>query len=202
MSQPDRIERLSVEQYLQLEERSDVRHEFIDGQIFVMTGTTDSHNVICGNFFALLHSHLRGSGCHVYMNDMKLHVQVANSFYYPDIMVTCEPFEARSVFKQSPLLIVEILSPSTKQVDRREKSIAYRKIPSLREYLIVYQDRQQIEVHRINNDHEWRIEILRGKDELSLESLTTPLQIAVNAIYADTVLSPLIEESEEEYELA
>jgi Uma2 family endonuclease len=202
MSQPYKVHKLTVEEYLELEERSNVRHEYIDGQIFAMTGATDSHNVICGNLYSLVHAHVRGTGCLAYINDMKVQVKVNRSFYYPDIMVTCEPFQAKSVFKSLPVLIVEVLSPSTRQVDRREKLVAYRKLSSLREYAIVYQDRKQIEIHRKSPDGQWEIETLRGSDELSLQSLNVPLRIPVSAIYEDVVLSPLVEESEEEYELA
>jgi Uma2 family endonuclease len=202
MSQPYKVHKLTVEEYLELEERSNVRHEYIDGQIFAMTGATDSHNVICGNLYSLVHAHVRGTGCLAHINDMKVQVKVNRSFYYPDIMVTCEPFQAKSVFKSLPVLIVEVLSPSTRQVDRREKLVAYRKLSSLREYAIVYQDRKQIEIHRKSPDGQWEIETLRGSDELSLQSLNVPLRIPVSAIYEDVVLSPLVEESEEEYELA
>src|ERR1700727_312041 len=99
MSQPYKVHKLTVEEYLELEERSNLRHEYIDGQIFPMTSNTESHNVVCGNFYALLHAHVRGTGLRAYENEIKLQVKVASSFYYPDIMVTGEPFDAVSVVK-------------------------------------------------------------------------------------------------------
>jgi Uma2 family endonuclease len=202
MSHPYKVHKLTVEEYLELEERSNVRHEYIDGQIFAMTGNTESHNVVCGNLYSLIHAHVRGTGCRAYINDMKVHVKVDHSFYYPDIMATCEPFEAKSVFKSLPVLIVEVLSPSTRQVDRREKLVAYRKLSSLREYVIVSQDRKQIEIHRKRSDWQWEIETLQGSDDLCLQSLGEQLRIPVSAIYEDVVLPPLVEEPEEEYEFA
>jgi Uma2 family endonuclease len=200
VSQSVRVPKLTIEEYLEFEERSSVRHEYIDGQIFAMSGATEAHNVICGNLYALVHAHVRGTGCRASINDMKVHVKIARSFYYPDIMVTCEPFEAKSVFKDSPVLIVEVLSPSTKQVDRREKLVAYRQLASLKEYVIVHQDRQRIEIYRKDSDDQWEISTLVGVDELQLKSLSKPVRIPVSAIYEDVVLTPFVEEPEEEYE--
>lgn len=162
---------MTEEEYLRQEERATVRHEYVDGYVFAMTGATDAHNVICGNIFSFLHGQLSGGPCRVYINDMKLHAESARSYYYPDIMVTCEPFEAKSVFKSSPVLLVEVLSPSTSAIDRREKLIVYRKTETLREYLIVHQDQQKVEFHRRTADSEWETLALSARDELVIESL-------------------------------
>jgi len=113
---------MATDEYLEFEEQAAVRHEYVRGQIFAMTGSAEAHNVISGNLFAALHNFLQGTGCRVFQNDMKVRVEAADCFYYPDIMVTCEPYEAKSVFKNSPRLIIEVLSPSTKHIDRREKT--------------------------------------------------------------------------------
>ncbi|MDZ4835150.1 MAG: Uma2 family endonuclease [Candidatus Melainabacteria bacterium] len=204
MAEPDKTSRLSAEDYLELEGReSSVRHEYVRGKIFAMTGATDAHNIICGNLFVALHAFIRGSGCFVYINDMKVRIEVADSFYYPDIMVTCESFNAKSVFKQSPRLIVEVLSPSTKQIDRREKLVAYQQLSSLMQYVVVYQNRMLIEVNQRNPEGEFELTRLTGSDVLRLKALPeNTLSIAVSTSYEGLELPPFVEESEEEYELA
>jgi len=200
-SSPPSLQNVTVEEYLKLEERSSTRHEFVSGCVFAMAGATDAHNIICGNLFSAVHAHLRGTVCMAYVNDMKLHIKAASSFYYPDIMVTCEPFKAKSVFKVSPVLIVEVLSPSTKQIDRREKLVAYRKLDLLREYVIVHQNRMLIEIHRKQSDGQWQVNELRATDKLTLESLPGGVFcIPVADIYDRIELPRLVEESEDEYE--
>jgi Uma2 family endonuclease len=168
-----------------------------------MTGATEAHNVICGNLHALLHNHLRGSGCRPFMNDMKLRIEVANSFYYPDIMVTCEPYDGKSVFKKLPVLIVEVLSPSTRHIDRREKLVAYRQVSSLRQYLIMHQSRCRIEIYRKDADDQWEVSVLGRADSISFDCLPTVLVAPVEVLYEGVALAPLVEEEEEEedYEL-
>jgi Uma2 family endonuclease len=133
---------------------------------------------------------------------MKVRVEVADCFYYPDIMVTCEPFQPKSVHKASPVLIIEVLSPSTKQIDRREKLVAYQQLTSLREYVIVHQNRPLIELHRKELNGNWTVSTLRMPDQLSFQSLPDePLEVPVRDIYEDFNFSSIVEESEEDYEL-
>jgi Uma2 family endonuclease len=194
---------MTSEEYLEFEANSDVRHEYVDGQVFTMSGATEAHNVICGNLFTRLHSHVRGSGCRAFINDMKVHVKAANSFYYPDIMVTCEVFEAKSVFKASPVLIVEVLSPSTRQIDCREKLVSYRKLDSLREYVLVRQNKMLVEVYCKGAGGKWQVNQFRKSDQLELESLPGgPLTIDVSEIYAEVEPLSLVEEEEGEYQFA
>ena len=186
MSLPARHLNLSPDDYLAIEAWSDVRHEFIGGQMFAMAGASDAHNVIAGNVFALLHAHLRGSGCRAYIADMKAKIEQTEDFYYPDVMATCEKFSAKSVFKSQPFLIFEILSPSTASIDRREKLAAYRQIDNLREYVVIYQDKKRAELHRKDSRGNWQTAILGEQDELYLESPPNdPLTITMNEIYED-----------------
>lgn len=201
MTEPSRVPNMTIEEYLELEERSTARHEYVHGQLFAMTGASEAHNVICVNLITRIHPHLRGTGCRAFINDMKVRVEAANSFYYPDIMVTCEPFQSTSVFKTSPALIIEVLSPSTKHIDLREKLVMYRQLASLQEYVVVYQDRVLIEVYRKHADGEWEFGTLRKPDQLCLESLPgKPLQIPVCEVYDELDLPPLVREAEEEYQ--
>lgn len=132
----------------------------------------------------MLNGHVRGSCCRAYTNDLKVKIQAARSFYYPDIIVTCEPFEPKSVFCDAPVLLVEVLSPSTAQIDKREKLVAYQKIASLKEYVIVHQDRQLIELYLRESAERWRCKVLGRGEDLVLESLPKgPLRAPFATIY-------------------
>ena len=101
---------LTPEEYLQMEEKSDTKHEYINGYAYAMAGASDSHVTIAGNLFALLRNHVRGSGCRVYISDMKARIEKLNRYYYPDVMVSCdERDKENTTFKKFPCLIVEVL---------------------------------------------------------------------------------------------
>lgn len=190
MSLPARRLNYTVEEYLELEAQSDVRHEYVAGRVFAMAGSSEAHNVIAGNIFARLRASLRGSGCRAFIFDMKARVEPTDAFYYPDVMATCEEFDAASLFKSRPFLIVEVLSRSTASVDRREKFAAYRQIDSLREYAVVYQDRKRAELHRKDEQGAWQTVILGEQDVLLFKSLPTePLRMTMAEVYEDVVLS-------------
>ena len=198
-----KIRTMTEDEYLRFEEKAKVSHEFVDGHVFAMSGSTQAHNVICGNVFAALHGSLRGGPCQAYANDMKLKISSVSSYYYPDIMVSCEPFEAKSIFKHSPVLVIEILSPSTMQIDRREKLVAYQKIASLKEYVIIYQDRQRAEVYRRGEiSGGWEFSVLSAQLDLVLESLPNgPLVLSFSTIYEGYNPPSRVQESEGFYDL-
>lgn len=186
MSVPAEKLSMSVDEYLRAEEVSEVRHEFVDGQIYQMVGSTHAHNVISTNLCALIRSHLRGTSCQVFMADMKLRIDDTNSFYYPDIMVTCEPVNQKDICKKAPVLIIEVLSPSTATIDRREKMFAYKKIASLTEYVIVYQDRQLVEVYHKDLQGQWEMKVVQPPDNLFLGTMPVkPLRVSFQSIYED-----------------
>ncbi|MCC7527733.1 MAG: Uma2 family endonuclease [Candidatus Melainabacteria bacterium] len=202
MSEAINAKELTAEEYLEFEAASPVRHEYVQGLVFAMSGSTYAHNVIAGNFYGILHAHLRGSGCVAFMNDMKLNVKAADSFYYPDIMVTCEKPRNDAVFVDSPVLVVEILSPSTKQIDRREKMVAYRKLPSVKEYVLVHQEAALVEIHRREANGAWLIELFRSAEMVRLESMPGGvLELPVDDLYEGLDLSLLVKEADEEYQL-
>ncbi len=133
---------LSVEDYLRYEEGSEIRHEYVNGVLYAMSGVSESHHLIAGNLFAVLHAHLRGGPCRTYMSDFKFRLQIDQDdlFYYPDVMVACEREGVEKYFLRYPKLIVEVLSPSTASIDRREKRIHYARIRTVEEYVIASQD--------------------------------------------------------------
>ncbi len=115
---------LSITEYLQQEQGSKIRHEYVDGHIFAMAGGSRAHNRISGNLYMAFRSHLRGKPCEVYIADMKVFAE--NCFYYPDVVVTCQTHqESENLYLTQPCLIVEVFSPSTEHVDKRDKSLAY-----------------------------------------------------------------------------
>ena len=141
---------LSVDQYLETEKESQVRHEFINGYIHAMVGCSRRHNIITVTISRLFGNHLAGTGCQVYASDMKVKAgsQSDNIFFYPDVLVSCSQNKRDRYIEHEPKLLVEVLSPSTEQFDRLSKLEAYTQIPSLEEYLLVDQQLLKVDLYR------------------------------------------------------
>ncbi len=123
---------ISPEEYLEGEKFSEIKHEYIDGQVYAITGASDAHVTVSMNVSMLLGNHLRGSGCRVYMLDMKAQIEVINRYFYPDVMVTCDIRDKEfEYFKCYPCLIIKVLSESTEAYDRGKKFASYRHLESL-----------------------------------------------------------------------
>lgn len=169
--------KLSVDEYLKAENDGPVRHEYVDGEVYAMSGTSKRHNRVAVNLLSELYSRLQGGPCEVFISDVKVFIEALNCFYYPDIVVTCDPEDNDDYFVNRPVLIVEVESPSTSLIDRREKLIAYRKLDSLREYLLLSQDSISAVLFRRDQNGEWWSEQPGPEDELRLESvgLSMPL---------------------------
>jgi len=179
---------LTVEDYLAFEESSEIKHEYINGEIYAMAGASTRHNRIAGNLFARLLGHLRGSPCEVFFADVKLHLKELGLeiFYYPDLMVCCDPNDREDYYRTRPCLIIEVLSGGTSRVDQREKLFAYARLESLQGYLLLEQDRiQAILYWREGND--WRrAEFSDPQAELNLPC--TGLTVRLNELYEGTDL--------------
>ncbi|OKH40557.1 hypothetical protein NIES2119_02795 [[Phormidium ambiguum] IAM M-71] len=173
------------EEYLEMEEQSPIKHEYIDGQIYAMAGASDSHVTIAGNLFALLRSHIRGSGCRVYIADMKARIESLNRFYYPDVMVTCDERDKQTPnHKQFPCLIVEVLSDSTEAFDRGDKFVDYQQLESLQEYVLINIKRQRVECFRRNNEGLWVLQFYTPEQQIfHLKSVSFEGTLA--ALYED-----------------
>ena len=173
---------ISVDDYFKQEENSPIRHEYLGGQIFAMADSSEEHNRIAGNICTYLINHLRGSGCKTFIFDIKVKIQVAQGtgdiFYYPDVMVTCDAEDREKFYKTHPCLVVEVLSPSTETIDRREKRLNYQSLASLQEYVLVAQDQMQVEVYRRKTSGNWEIEQLGQNDSLQLNSVGLTLTMA------------------------
>jgi len=179
---------LSVDAYLEGEEYSEIRHEYIGGQVYAMSGGSEAHNIICGNLYAAIRRHLRGGPCKVFMADMKLRLNIAEDdiFYYPDLLVTCDPSDNEKYFKTKPSVLVEVLSPSTERLDRREKFLSYIALPTLREYVLI--DQNKPSVTRFRHDNGWKPEHLTEGDSLGLPSIRFEQSLA--DLYEDVEFVP------------
>ena len=174
------IEPLTPEAYLALERDAPFRHEFIDGVMYAMAGATERHNIIAGNLFGALLNHLPDR-CVPFMSDMKVRIRLeqAERFYYPDSMVCCGPSDQSIDWRDNPILLGEVLSPKTEKVDRTDKLEDYRRIPSLEAHILIEQGIMRVEIYRRANG--WQREILGPDDMLRLESIA--FEIQVSALY-------------------
>jgi Uma2 family endonuclease len=168
---------LTEEEFIHGETDGGSRHEYINGRIYAMAGGSTRHNVITLNLAGQLLAGLRDSPCQVFMADMKVKIQTIQEslFYYPDVMACCDPAE-EDYFKTKPVLVIEVLSPSTQRQDRHEKFQYYRALASLQEYVLVEQDFPRVELYRRRDD--WRGEEILAGGEVRLESvdIVLPLQ--------------------------
>ena len=176
---------ISLVEYLEAENYSQIRHEYLNGQVFGMTGGSRQHNAITLNIATQLRTRLRGSGCQVFASDIKVRVETDNVFYYPDVVVTCNSQDTEKFFLTKPCLIVEVLSPSTENIDRREKLLTYKKIEDLQEYVLVSQDEIEVELYRKDRDNNWIKYILGKDDAVILDSVN--LQLTMVEIYEDVM---------------
>lgn len=171
---------ISPDEYLTLERTADVRHEYVNGEVYAMVGTSRRHNVTTQNLSGALRPSIRRRGCESYTENVKVRVEAANAFYYPDLVVTCNSKDDDPYVVHTPSLIVEVLSDSTESIDRREKRVHYQTIPSLREFVLIAQDRSHIEVYR-RTASGWVHEIVT-EGEMALESVG--VTVALDDIYA------------------
>lgn len=180
---------LTLEEYLEFEQHSRIRHEYIAGEIFAMTGVTKRHNRIAGRLYAAFATHLKGSPCDAYMSDVKVRLQVNRDthIYYPDVMVVCSRDPREDRYVADPKLIVEVLSTSTAGVDRHEKRIAYRGIAVLEEYVVVAQETVEVTVHR--REESW-VPLVRDSSDANLELRSIGLTLPLAQVYEGEELPP------------
>ena len=182
MSTVEKLSIISQDDYLAGELCSEVRHEYVAGQIFAMVGGAWAHNVITGNVFTALHNHLRGKPCRVFMSDMKVKSEKANAYYYPDVVVSCETPSKHATFLEEPVLIIEVLSASTESIDRREKRFAYQAIRSLQEYVLIHQNKRKVEIYRSETESSWQLETYEYDEKVFFK--VADLDVPMELIYA------------------
>ncbi|OYU32439.1 MAG: hypothetical protein CFE39_03320 [Comamonadaceae bacterium PBBC2] len=179
MGLPAKTPQFSAADYLAWERTQLDRHEFVDGDVFAMAGAEDRHVTVAGNMYMALRQHLSGSPCRTYMSDMRLQVAAANSYFYPDVLVTCSAQDLASpLVKTEPRLIVEVLSPSTAAFDRGLKFSHYRSLASLEEYALIDLDTRTTDCYRKGPDGLWVLHPFARGDELALASVGLVLPAA------------------------
>ena len=176
---PQPVECISEDDYIEGEQHSAIRHEYIGGAVYAMAGASDKHNLIAGNAFSLLHTQLPDH-CDIFMADMKLRMEIRHEtlFYYPDVMVSCAENDRATYYREHPCLIIEVLSLSTARQDRFEKFLSYTQLPSLQEYLLLEQEYRESVLFRRRTG--WQPEVYR-EGILCLESVN--LEISMDALY-------------------
>ena len=177
---------LTPEEYLEFEKTSEIRHEYVDGEIYAMAGASNAHNRISRNLLVELTLKLRGTPCESYMGDMKVRVREGKKFFYPDILVACasETEDLTTYYMDQPKLIIEVLSKSTEGFDRGDKFEFYRSIPSLEEYLLVSSQRYLIDHFRRGENDLWVLQSYQNLDT-TLSQKSLELEVSVADIYRD-----------------
>lgn len=173
---------IPIDDYLDGEQDGQVRHEYVDGEVYAMVGASDRHVLIAGNLFAAIHTGLP-ERCQAFISDMKVRIRVDEKdiFYYPDILVSCDSRDRETYYRQDPCLVIEVLSPSTERTDRFEKLMFYRHLDRLEEYVLVSQDYRQVEIYR--RSARWE-PVRYNQGVVTLESVQ--IEIAMDQIYRRT----------------
>lgn len=189
---------MTVEEYFRFEERSPIRHEYLAGELYAMSGATARHNLIAGTIFSTLLSAER-SPCRVFMSDMR--VEVADDrYYYPDVTLICTPLAELDVVARGPCVVVEVTSSSTARIDRGEKLDAYRSIPALHAYLIVDHRRRRVERHwRESPGGLWRREEIAGEAQAPIPVPCLDVSLTLGEIYRRVELPAVHEPEAPEY---
>lgn len=182
---PQRSAAMTETEYVEFERASEFRHEFVDGEIFAMTGASRAHNLICTSTSFALYGQLRGRPCEVYASDMRVKVEASGLYAYPDISVVCG--KAQFVDDEfdtlvNPTILIEVLSPSTERYDRGRKFQHYRQLTSLREYVLIAQDSPRIERFLLKDNGKWELTDANGLDA-TIELVAIGCILALAEVY-------------------
>lgn len=186
-------QRFSFDEYVELEAAATGRHEFLDGEVWAMAGGSPAHAAIAGNLIRLLGQALLGRPCRVFTSDLRVRVRETGLATYPDASVVCgaielDPDDRRGHSVSNPIVLVEVLSPSTEDYDRGEKLAHYKRVPSLREIVLVAHDEPRIDVWRRLDDR-WTLLSFRAGEAVVFESLAIELSVA--DVYFDPLAAPV-----------
>ena len=185
---------ITPQEYMEWEEQQPLKYEYMNGQVFAMTGGTIPHNDVAINLTSALKNHLKGKGCKVQMADAKVGVSQNGPFHYPDVLVSCDPRDqrARQVIYH-PCLIVEVLSPGTEAFDRGKKFRNYRRINTLKEYVLIDADRIAVDCYRLNEQGIWEFtayapeETANNETELEIYLMSVDFNCLLSVLYEDVV---------------
>jgi Uma2 family endonuclease len=175
---PQQPQKMTIEEYFAWELNQDIRYEYINGEVFAMTGGTIPHNDLALNLYRNLYPHLRPRGCRVNVSDVKVQVTPKSPYFYPDLIVSCHPDDLNArKFIQNPTLIVEVLSPSTSNKDREEKFRYYLTMPSLQEYILIDSEKIYVERYCRGEGRMWLYYPYTTGDIITLSSVEFELPI-------------------------
>ncbi len=166
---------MSEQDYLEREKISETKHEYFDGEIFVMAGASRSHQRIISNLVIDIGTHLKNTPCEVFSSNMKVRADKGKKYFYPDVLVSCKKGDGDSHFEESPRIIVEVLSSSTRKFDKTSKRLVYQNITTLEEYVLIEQDRVEIQVFRRADN--WQSSYYYIDDEITFTSIGLTLPV-------------------------
>ena len=175
----------TIEEYLEMEKASTVKHEYFQGEVFAMSGASENHNWMFTNIFLAVGSKLKGKSCYIFGSDMRMNIPENTLFTYPDISIYCNNY-LHSEFDEDtailPTVIIEILSPSTKNYDKGKKFNLYKDIPSLKEYIMIDSESVFVEAYYINDEQNW---VLNKHEEIydTLNLISMGFGVALTDIY-------------------
>ena len=195
MGLPKLKTKISVDDYLEGEKISPIRYEYVNGEVYAMAGASDNHNRIARNSLNILTRHLGNSPCEPFFNDIKVRV-TPNIYYYPDILVSCEEDPENPYFRNTPILIIEIVSKSTERIDRREKVFLYQQIPTLQEYVVIDQYKMDVQVHRRQPNGGWITYFFTELDDI-VEFASIDLTIELPELYHRVTFEPNADRTDE-----
>jgi Uma2 family endonuclease len=192
---PQPLPQMTVEAYLEWEPQQELRYEYIDGEILAMTGGSIPHTKIYLNLYRALYAQLRQTGCEVYVSDVKVQARANRQYFYPDLVVTCNPEDQNARdFIQHPKLIVEVLSPSTGNYDRTQKFKHYRQMPSLQDYVLIDSEQISVEVYHRSAGKLWLYAQYEPGEMVALSSVD--FECPIDVIYESIVFEPVSQPSE------
>jgi Uma2 family endonuclease len=177
---------MTEEEYLEFEDKSETRHEYINGAVYAMSGASLAHNQISFQLAKAVSNRLRGGPCKVFLLDLKLKLELGSDriFYYPDVMMACRREEWSKTFVRSPTLLAEVLSPSTQHIDRREKSLNYFREKSIDEYVLLSQEERRAVIHR--RGERWELESVQGAGAM-LQLRSLGISVPLEQVYEDVL---------------
>lgn len=182
------LKKMSVQEYIMFEESSVIRHEYYNGQLIPMPETTTYHNLICQNIIIALRLLLKGKGMdfRIFMENVKVQIASKKDYTYPDVVVTCDERDFNKTYiLEHPSVIFEVSSPSTKVYDKTDKFIRFRKIPSLRHYIVVNSEKVDIEVFT-KDGKDWVSENYSKKED-SLDLTAIDIKLSIADIYTEVL---------------
>ncbi|WP_428355149.1 Uma2 family endonuclease [Methyloprofundus sp.] len=180
--------KLSELEYLESEKTAEFKNEYLQGEIWAMAGASDNHVTIAMNLAFLLKQQLKGNPCRSYISDMKVKIELANAFFYPDVFVSCDPRDQEQDFnyyKERPVFIAEVLSPSTEAYDRGDKFKYYQLLPGLQEYWLIDAQKMTLDCFTRADDNAWTLHSYSSpQDQASIVALNLTIQL--DQLYVDT----------------